>query len=125
MKIRIKGDSLRLRLMQDEVTQLMIDGRVADCIHFGRLPGDELAYTLVRNNTDQICAIYSGNRIEIQVPDEVITKWAKSDQTSIEESIDNGVKGGLRLLIEKDFACLTDRPNEDESQTFPNPNSYC
>jgi hypothetical protein len=125
MKIRIKGDSLRLRLMKDEVTQLMVDGRVMDCIHFGRLPGDELGYSLVRNDTEHICAIYTGNRIEIQVPDKMITDWAKSDQVSIEEVTNNGAQGGLRILIEKDFACLSDRPNEDESQAFPNPNSYC
>ena len=34
---------------------------------------------------------------------------------SVGEEID------LSILIEKDFKCLTDRPNEDESDLFENP----
>jgi hypothetical protein len=31
----------------------------------------------------------------------------------------------LRIVIEKDFACLTVREGEDESDNFPNPNPRC
>jgi hypothetical protein len=31
----------------------------------------------------------------------------------------------LRIVVEKDFACLTAREGEDESDNFPNPNPTC
>ena len=33
----------------------------------------------------------------------------------------NGNGEGLRVLVEKDFPCLTARPNEDDSDAFPWP----
>jgi hypothetical protein len=31
----------------------------------------------------------------------------------------------LRILVEKDFACLTKPPHEDDADAFPNPNKSC
>jgi hypothetical protein len=31
----------------------------------------------------------------------------------------------LRIVVEKDFACLTAREGEDESDNFANPNATC
>jgi hypothetical protein len=36
-----------------------------------------------------------------------------------EQVLDDGAK--LTILVEKDFACLTPREGEDESDMFPNP----
>jgi hypothetical protein len=44
-----------------------------------------------------------------------------SDKVGIAESISLGELGSLALLIEKDFACL-DRSDEDNKDTFANPN---
>jgi hypothetical protein len=45
-----------------------------------------------------------------------------TDQVGIAEDISLGSLGSLALLIEKDFACL-DRSEEDNQDTFPNPNA--
>ena len=34
-----------------------------------------------------------------------------------------GAAGSLRILVEKDFACLQPRAHEDESDLFPNPDA--
>ena len=46
--------------------------------------------------------------------------WASSDQVGIEgeQVIDN--QTSLRILIEKDFACI-DATDEQNADTFPNP----
>ena len=48
-------------------------------------------------------------------------QWADSEQVSIEavQTIDDGSE--LKILVEKDFACLTPREGEDESDLFPHP----
>ena len=58
--------------------------------------------------------------IIVQVTQDDVTRWASKDQIGIEgeQSVDN--QTSLRVLIEKDFACIegTDEQNAD---TFPNP----
>jgi hypothetical protein len=44
MKLRILGDTLRVRLAQGEVTRLVDDGRVEETIHFGPSAPDALRY---------------------------------------------------------------------------------
>ena len=48
-------------------------------------------------------------------------EWVDSDEVSIssEQQLDQG--GLLKILVEKDFACLAPREGEDESDMFPHP----
>ncbi|MCB0762322.1 MAG: hypothetical protein KDC12_12420 [Flavobacteriales bacterium] len=125
MKLRIRGNTVRLRLMQGEVNDLKDNGSVSEVVQFGTLPGDALVYVLRSAPVDHVYTIFSGGRLEVQVPEETVAQWAGSDEVSIEAVVSNGSKDGLSILIEKDFACLSDRPNEDDSDAFPNPNTYC
>lgn len=43
----------------------------------------------------------------------------------MEDQLALGDGSTLRVLIEKDFACLTERVDEDELDNFPNPNVNC
>ncbi len=47
--------------------------------------------------------------------------WATTNQVSIrgEQQLEDG--STLGILVEKDFQCLTEREDEDESDMFPNP----
>jgi hypothetical protein len=47
--------------------------------------------------------------------------WASTEQVSIqgEQMLDEG--GTLKILVEKDFVCLTGRDDEDESDMYPHP----
>jgi hypothetical protein len=55
----------------------------------------------------------------VQVPPDTV-RWASSDQIGIEgeQAVDN--QTSLRILIEKDFACI-DGSDEQNADTFPNP----
>ena len=119
MKLRIRGDSLRLRLSQAELTRLRETGEVCDRIGFGER---SLDYALVSNDIDAPRARFDGDRIEVAVPTAVVRTWTESDQVGIEaEQV--LPTGTLRLLIEKDFKCLAPRPGEDDSDAFPNPDA--
>jgi len=118
MKLRMKGNSIRMRLSQSEVDELVDSNVVYEMVNFGK---NYLTYQLNLADTKDVSAVYEKDCISINIPKVMGSKWAKSDQVGIEEIVSLGAKGSLSILIEKDFKCLTDRPNEDESNLFENP----
>lgn len=118
MKLRIKGDSIRMRLSQNEVNELASKGKVNDVINFG---ANHLMYQLAFAEINAMTVIYEDNLIHINISEEVGRAWTTSDQVGIQETIALKEANTLSVLIEKDFKCLTDRPNEDESDLFENP----
>ena len=114
MKLRSRGNSLRLRLSQSEVVKLVEDGKVEDAISFG---GPRLVYALhLANDLKEVGATFVESRIIVAVPADRGRRWADSEDVGIEH--DDGV---LRILVEKDFACLKPRENEGDEDAFPNP----
>ena len=122
MKLRIRGDSIRLRLTQSEVQKLADDGRVEDSTHFG--PDERFTYAIVAGGA-HVEAKLAARTIEISVPAATARAWATSETVGIEGARDVGDGKTLRILVEKDFACLTERPHEDDADAFPNPHSSC
>ena len=121
MKIRIKDNTLRYRLSQSEVTQLSEKGKVSSHICFGPHPGQHLNYTIVKYDGEVILAHYNNHEITTQIPTSMIQKWASTDQVGMEAQMFVCKDDTLYILIEKDFKCLSDRPNEDESDLYPHP----
>lgn len=123
MKLRIKGNSIRLRLLRSEVESFAADGRISDAIHFG---GTELRYSLqASSETDSIKAQFGDNEIAVLIPKVTAQDWAAGDSVGLEteQQVDQGQI--LTILIEKDFACV-DRPDDpDRGDAFPNPQPSC
>ncbi len=127
MKIRMSGSSVRLRLSQSEVNRFFEHGEVSDIVRFGT--NAALTYTLKREAIAEIQANFQQGQITVLVPTDLGNTWATSEQEVGLEHISRfdstGDGGSLRILIEKDFKCLAERPSEDESDNFPNPNLSC
>ena len=66
-------------------------------------------------------AYVSNNVLTVRVPQMDIRRWARSEEISIqsEQLLDDG--DHLKILVEKDFHCLSPREGEDESDMFPHP----
>jgi hypothetical protein len=121
MKLRIKGASLRLRLTQGEVRALIDDGRVQEEVPLGG--GTSLTYRLSRDaTTERIAATLNDGVLDIRVPDALARRWCASDQVTLAENQQAGAHT-LRIVVEKDFACLAPRTGEDESDNFPHPDT--
>lgn len=121
MKLRIKGDSLRLRLTQGEIRALAEQGAVEDRVSFPG--GTALAYRLQSDsNSNDILASYEGNIISVRVPAPLVARWSGTDLVSL-SATQPLARGELRILLEKDWACLAPREDEDESDHFPHPNA--
>ena len=120
MKVRIKGNSIRLRLSQTELEQLSHNEVVSEQIVFA--PGVSLVYSLEKSITaEQTTAHYTNHHIQVILPDQMASSWINTDQISISTQQDNATADPLNILIEKDFRCLTERPNENEEDLFPHP----
>ena len=118
MKLRIKGNTLRLRLTQSELARLDADGRVEEHVVFG--PGITLSYAVeVRDGVADARADYDDGRIRIALPDAAARRWITSDDAGIEVAQSNGSDAPLQVVIEKDFACL--HRESEEADAFPNP----
>jgi hypothetical protein len=122
MKLRIRDNSIRLRLMRGEVDTLRTEGLVAASTSF---PGGRLFRYCVESSPASVnpAAFYSDSEMVVRLPETTVLAWASSDQVSIdgEQVLVDGQK--LRILVEKDFVCLTGRDDEDESDMYPHPNA--
>jgi len=117
MKLRIKGDSIRLRLTQTEVRQLAETGVVDSTMHI--TPGASLTYGLRAADRRQLAVEGDARALVVLVPRDWIGPWADGDDVGFDGTQDAGDGRELAILIEKDFACLHKRP--DEQDAFPNP----
>jgi xanthine/CO dehydrogenase XdhC/CoxF family maturation factor len=125
MKLRILGDTLRLRLAQGEVAELSRRGRVEQTIHFGPGSAGCLVYTLVCDpEVAQVLAEFDGREIVVRIPASQAKAWIDSDAVSIvaEHAIDE--HRVLALRIEKDFQCAVPRPGEEDYDGFPHPDAF-
>lgn len=119
MKLRIKGNSLRLRLTRGEVHQLDERGEVQDQVRFE--PGSSLIYRVKRDAHVATLAVSLGeNAIEVLVPEQAAREWCHSELVTLEYS-KHTEDGELQIVVEKDFSCLVPRAGEDESDQFPHP----
>ncbi len=122
MKIRIQGDSLRLRVGPEEVGQFITFGRVVETIRFA--PGAHLSYALQHSAAaGSIAVTHALHEVTVIVPTSVAQAWAEGDEVGIYGAVPNG-SGSLSLAIEKDFACL-DSNNAGNRDTYPNPKAAC
>lgn len=116
MKLRIKSNTIRLRLSKDEVQTLVSDARVSDCCS---LIGNNLEYSLKSVADPNMTAEFEAQSIIVNIPSEWIKDWHLNDRVGFESSMDNG----CYILVEKDFQCLVPRANEAEDDLYPNPQS--
>lgn len=123
MKLRIKGNSIRLRVGRSEVETLGRMGHVEDCIAFGLIPAETLRYRLQSSDRDEIHAIFDNGCITVHVPHTIVSEWVGSDEVGLKGSQEVEDGDELKILIEKDFECLNREGERDESDNFPNPKS--
>ncbi len=96
MKLRIKSNSLRLRLERPEVAQLCQQGNVFSVCHFG---DHHLTYGVRKSNGEDMKAVFVGNRILVDLPQDWLATWESDDRVGFETTDEEG----LFVLVEKDF----------------------
>lgn len=119
MKLRIRDNSVRLRLTKSEVKHLCDTHSIESTVGFPG--GRRLRYAIGVSAADAaMTASYRDDTLLVSLPAKMAADWEKSDEITLSGAVDIG-GDTLSILVEKDFACLSPREGEDESDMFANP----
>ena len=126
MKLRLKGNSIRVRLDRRDIERLIEEGQVDDAVRFG--PGLVFSYAVEAGLAPRgrPTAHYTDGCLTIRIDPGDADEWLGGDRVGFDhqQPVDGGV---VRVLLEKDFACI-DRPageEADDAYAFPNPSAVC
>ena len=111
MKLRIHGDSIRLRLTQEETAALGAGREVAY-----PLPIDGGPFTVWVRAGAAMSAHLEGTLMTVTVPADEARAWAESEREGL-----YGQSGAVRISIEKDYQCLHRPAAAQDAGAFPNP----
>ncbi len=123
MKLRIRGDTLRLRLKRGEVDRIAAGSSIVEKTHF---PESVLTIRLDVSESDDISASFDNGSLLVILPKSKVLDWAGTDKVSLYAEQKLARTGSLSVLIEKDFSCLEPghhRGCEDDEDTFPHPSA--
>lgn len=128
MKLRLKGNTIRIRVDRRDLDLLVNEGQVVGEIRFGDEAGQRFSYVLEIGGASEALpnVDYRDGRFLIQIGGAAAKDWRQNDKVGFETTCERG-GNTIRLIVEKDFACL-DRPagqEADDQFAFPNPSSHC
>jgi hypothetical protein len=113
VKLRLRHNSIRLRLTRSDVDQFQRSGRVEDLVEF---PQASLVFSLESSSGAKVIqASFVEGHLAVLVPSEQGQAWVTKAEVGME-----GMFQGLSILIEKDWPCLHRGLTEDED-TFARP----
>jgi hypothetical protein len=113
MKLRFRGNSLRLRVNRKEVARLAAAEELVEEVRFGN---ETLGYSL---KADATCtAEFDGKRIRVTAP---LTEWASADEIGFYFE----AARGLKVAIEKDLECVDGPEEEKDPYAFPRSEKVC
>jgi hypothetical protein len=126
MKLRLEGNSIRVRLDRRDIERLFEEGHVDDAVRFG--PGLAFSYAVETGPAprERPRVSYTDGCLTIQIDPVDVEEWLSGDRVGFDhlQDVEEGV---VRVLVEKDFACI-ERPlgeEADDAYAFPNPSAVC
>src|SRR5688500_2100415 len=122
MKLRIKGNSVRIRLSKTEVEALSSGTALEDRTSFGSSRFGYLVQPVMEG--DALDADYENGTIKMYVPKSLLTEWPSNAVVGFESRMKVNATESLYLLLEKDFKCI-DQTSEDQSDFYDNPEKTC
>ncbi|WP_263359615.1 OB-fold nucleic acid binding domain-containing protein [Acidicapsa ligni] len=121
MKLRINGNSIRLRLLRSDVTTFIETGHIERKIYFSSSDHAFLIYALKHESgLANVELRHEQSEVIVVLPKEQAISWAETDQVGVYSTVDLGKHGSVEIIVEKDFACL-DLSDADNHDTFQNP----
>ncbi len=122
MKIRIKGNSIRIRLSKSETALFAAKGYLEERTDFGN---SDFIYTVKSTEDNIMSADFINGNITMHVPRHLITQWIASNLVALDYNMPVNNDKTLYLILEKDFKCIDAVITEDQSDYFENPAKSC
>lgn len=122
MKVRLKGDSIRMRLGMAEVKSLADGREVNNVTH---LPGGVfLQIGIVPHPEGGMCTVaLEGAVMTVAVSRDALAGWAGSPTECLLFELPVSDKTMLKISVEKDFGCLKTRAAEEDADSYSNPSA--
>lgn len=118
MKLRLRHQSLRLRLSRGEVERLGVGERLEESVAFGPSPSATLRYSIRAGNLGATgTARFQDGEVAVELSIEVVRAWVAGNAEGIYWETETGVK----VAVERDYRCLEPREGEDDSDAFEHP----
>ena len=124
MKIRLQGNSIRYRLKEPEVKAFNVNGRLTEIIQFGNTHDKQLCFVLQRSSNTEVTVSYEAATTIVYVPEQLARQWTETTLVGFDAVVEIGNGKTLKILVEKDFACL-DANEEENAGSYPNPSQQC
>src|SRR5690349_15750914 len=118
MKIRIRDNSVRIRLSKSEVALFAKEGHVEERTEF---VNSALVYAVKRSADETLSADFVNGNLTLYVPANILQFWASTDLVGLDYNMPLPNGNHLYLLIEKDFKCIDAPITEDQSDMYENP----
>jgi uncharacterized protein DUF7009 len=121
MKLRVKPNSVRLRLNRTEVTKFANTGEIIETIRFPGLAVLRYGLRVFSGPSPDAVRLENGE-LMMTIPAVDARAWASRDE-EIGLYYDQKLNGGgsLRIMIEKDFQCIDGPPEEIDPAGYANP----
>ena len=123
MKIRIKDNSVRIRLNKLEVENFGKEGYIESTIAF---VSNTLTYAIETHSDKyghELSVDFMNGIITMYIPEKMAKDWVETDVIGFETKLALDNEETLFLLLEKDFKCL-DITTEDQSDNYENPLAF-
>jgi hypothetical protein len=121
MKLRLKGNSVRLRVTRSELARLQAGERIQETVHFPSGSTPKFAYALeIGSHSLPVTVTFMDEQIVVSVSQDQLASWSGEHQVGVYASLPVDETTVLEVAIEKDFACL-DLSDADNIDTFANP----
>jgi hypothetical protein len=122
MKLRFRGNSVRLRLNRREVESLAAGRPLQEGVDF---PGHtRLDYSLHSEPVAHPEVSFQNGSIRISAPLKQVKDWAAGDEIGLYFNLPaNGAT--LTVAIEKDLECVDGSPGERDPDAFPRSGRNC
>ena len=120
MKIRFKGNSIRIRIQQQELLALSKEGQIENRVTFGVTDSQQLGFCLRSDDEgSSLRADFNGNEVLVRIPTDLVEEMVSTEKVGVEYEKEIEAGKPLHILVEKDFKCLT--PRVEDADAFPHP----
>ena len=120
MKLRIHGNSIRLRLTRSEVARFVSARCIESAIEFGPAADQRMRYGLeYSSEVTGLEVRFGDHQLRILMPAAAAAEWAEGERVGIAGRQSLSSETALEILVEKEFRRLHGaKPNPD---LYPNP----
>jgi hypothetical protein len=123
VKLKLHGNSIRVRLTRSEVARFGACGRLEEAFVYGPSPSQQLTYGIESVSSDSVGVRVDQNGIFAQIPASLADEWTTSDRVGVSGEVNHPDGRRIDVLIEKEFRRIHGGNNDPD--LYPNPLETC